>query len=130
MCTNSNPSISEISSKLLKSPSFKSLSCMSSPRHICFCFAPRTADNALYFKMTAASKKSTISFPGFSLLLRGNGHVSPNNTVVCGLPQGFVLGHLLFLLYINDIFHYSKYFSFILFADDANIYFVIKTWPL
>ena len=80
--------------------------------------------------MTAASKKSLISFPGFSLLLRGNGQVSSTNTVVCGLPQGFVLGHLLFLLYINDIFHYSKYPSFILFADDANIYFVIKTWPL
>lgn len=60
----------------------------------------------------------------------GNGHVSSNNTVVCGLPQGFVLGPFLFLLYINDIFHYSKYLSFILFADDANIYFVIKTWPL
>ena len=100
----------------------RSLVCLVSAIFV-FVFAPRTAHNALRFKMTAASKKSTISFQWFFLLLRSNGHVSSNNTVVCGVPQDFFLGPLLFLLYINDLFHSSKYLSFILFADDADIFF-------
>ena len=51
-----------------------------------------------------------------------NGESSKLKEVSCGVPQGSVLGPLLFLLYINDLPNISKNFDFYLFADDTNIY--------
>ena len=42
--------------------------------------------------------------------------------IKCGVPEGSILASFLFLIYKNDIFSCSKYLSFILFADDTNIF--------
>ena len=50
-----------------------------------------------------------------------NGVKSTYQTLATGVPQGSVLGPLLFLIYMNDIPNASSILKFILFADDTSL---------
>ena len=47
---------------------------------------------------------------------------SDSVSVVSGVPQGTVLGPILFIIYINDIIENIKHSKILLFADDIVLY--------
>ena len=51
-----------------------------------------------------------------------NGSQSSQQLIKCGVPQGFILGPLLFLVYISDLCIVCKSTEPVLFADDTNLF--------
>ena len=56
-----------------------------------------------------------------------SGMKSQIGSLTHGVPQGSILGPLLFILYINDLPNIHNIASFIIYADDANIIINGKT---
>ena len=63
------------------------------------------------------NRKQFVSFSGYK---------SPLNIINCGVPQGSILGPLLFLLYINDLPSIAKNVFMCMFADDTNVFLTGK----
>ena len=70
-----------------------------------------------WFKSYLSERKQGVSYP--------NG-ISKLKNIICGVPQGSILGPLLFLIYVNDLYLSSKLLNFILFADDTNLFLTGK----
>ena len=54
--------------------------------------------------------------------IRYEGYKSELLSILCGVPQGSVLGPLLFTVYLSDMCNVSKLLKFILLTDDTNIF--------
>ena len=65
-----------------------------------------------WFKSYLSNRNQYVSINGFD---------SGLTTINCGVPQGSVLGPLLFLLYINDLNQAIKFCKVHHFADDTNL---------
>ena len=66
-----------------------------------------------WFKSYLNGRKQYVSY---------DGHSSSLKDVTCGVRQGSILGPILFLIYINDLFNVCQHVMPILFADDTNLF--------
>ena len=71
-----------------------------------------------WFESYLANRKQFVSINGF---------VSSTSSIASGVPQGYVLGPLLFLLYINDLHVAIKHCTFLHFADNTNLLTINKS---
>lgn len=54
--------------------------------------------------------------------------VSDEKIILCGVPQGTVLGPILFNIYLNNLFLLNTYSKIISFADDTVVFCKDNDW--
>ena len=73
--------------------------------------------NFSWFESYLTGRKQYINFE-----INDNNGKTDLLKIICGLPQGSILGPLLFIIYINDLYQVSDILKPIMFADDTNLF--------
>ena len=70
--------------------------------------------NGKWFRSYLTSRKQFIEYDKTK---------SKTNIIICGVPQGSILGPLFFLIYVNDLNKSSNILKPIMFAEDTELFY-------
>ena len=73
--------------------------------------------NLFWFESYLTGRKQYINFE-----INDNNGKTDLLKIICSVPQGPILGPLLFIIYINDLCQVSDILKPIMFADDTNLF--------
>ena len=74
-------------------------------------------NNLKWFHSYLSNRKQYIEFQNDDKKEKTN-----SLTIKCGVPQGSILGPLLFIVYVNDLYRASNILKPIMFANDTNLF--------